>query len=188
MAWMLVAFALIVVILLIVMLVPTRLAYTESVVIAAPADEIYDHIRLQLRLMQWSAWPTETGASCTVEGPDGEVGTRLVFLTAKGARFGHQEVSALEPGRRVGLRLFGKGPPQQPELAFALEPAGPAETRVTLHFRNRIARPFNVALRLLGIVRWTRAMHHKDLAGLKRFAEPPRLTYAGAPAEAPSLP
>ncbi|MEM1106762.1 MAG: hypothetical protein AAGH87_10260 [Pseudomonadota bacterium] len=31
--------------------------------------------------------------------------------------------------------------------------------------------PFHVALRLFGVVGWTRAMHMKDLDGLRRFVE-----------------
>ncbi len=43
-----------------VLLVPREVAYTEEALIAAPVAELYDHIRFQARLMQWSAWPTET--------------------------------------------------------------------------------------------------------------------------------
>lgn len=61
-------------------------------------------------------------------------------------------------------------------------PLAPGRTRVHAHFDNAIRRPFNLILRVAGIVRWTRAMHRKDLAGLKRYAEPPHRTYAGEPA------
>jgi hypothetical protein len=165
---------------------PRRVSYTEEMVVDAPVGEIYDHIRFQERLMRWSAWPSETGSACACEGPDGEVGARTVFFTKTGARFGHQEVTALEPGRRVELRLESKGPPQRPVLAFELEPLGDSRTRVTLRFDNRIAWPFNAVLRLAGVVRWTREMHRKDLAGLKRYAEPPHRTYTGEPATEPA--
>jgi len=165
-----------------ILLLPREVAYTEAITIAAPAAEIHDHIRFQDRLMRWSAWPAETGSACTVEGPDGEVGARTVFLRADSAeRFGHQEVTALEPGRRVELRLTAKGPPQAPHLTFELEPLGAEATRVLLRFRNTLPRPFNLLLRLLGVVRWTRAMHRKDLEGLKRFSEAARPAPAARP-------
>jgi uncharacterized protein YndB with AHSA1/START domain len=166
-----------------ILLVPVEVAYTEEITVQAPVAEVYDNIRFQARLMRWSAWPIETRSDCTVEGPDGEVGARTVFLRP-GARerFGHQEVTALESGRRVELRLTSKGPPQDPVLAFELEPLPGGATRVVLRFRNVIRRPFNVLLRLVGVVRWTRAMHRKDLDGLRRFSEPPHLTYGGEPA------
>lgn len=166
-----------------ILLVPREVAYTEEITISAPVSEVYDNIRFQARLMRWSAWPTETRSDCSVEGPDGEVGARTVFLRPGGKeRFGHQEVTALEPSRRVELRLTSKGPPQNPLLAFELEPSPGEATRVVLRFHNVIKRPFNLVLRLVGVVRWTRAMHRKDLVGLRRFSEPPHLTYAGEPA------
>lgn len=53
-------------------------------------------------------------------------------------------------------------------------------------YDNTLARPFNVILRLTGIVRWTRSMHVKDLQGLKRYSEPPFFTYIGQPVSAAS--
>lgn len=158
---------------------PKRVRYTESIEIDAPTGAIYDHIRLQERLMRWSAWPSETGSSCACEGVDGQVGARTVFFTKTGDRFGHQEVIALDPGRRVELALQSKGPPQRTKLAFELQPLSENRTKVLLHFENDITRPFNLLLRVAGVVRWTRSMHVKDLQGLKAYAEPPHRTYAG---------
>jgi uncharacterized protein YndB with AHSA1/START domain len=165
-----------------VILTPREVAYVETVSIGAPVAEVYDNIRYQDRLMRWSAWPSETRSECAVEGPDGDVGARTIFLRAGGKeRFGYQEVTALDPARRVELRLTSKGPPQNPSLAFELSPTLGGQTEVVLRFRNTIPRPFNLILRLVGVVRWTRAMHKKDLRGLKRFSEPPHVTYAGTP-------
>ncbi len=36
-------------------LAPTRIAYVETIDIAAPVADVYDDIRLQERLMRWSA-------------------------------------------------------------------------------------------------------------------------------------
>lgn len=160
-----------------------RVHYTEEAVIEAPVNAIYNHIRLQERLMRWSAWPSETGSTCSCEGVDGKIGARTVFFDKKGQRFGHQEIIGLEPNRRVELSVKSKGPPQRAVIAFELEPLSLDRTRVVLRFTNAIARPFNVIMRVAGIVRWTRAMHVKDLDGLKRYAEPPHRTYVGEPAQ-----
>jgi len=183
MDWLIGAGVFVAVIAMAVVAVPRRVRYTETIDIAANASDLYDHIRLQERLMRWSAWPSETGSSCTCEGTDGQVGARTVFFTKKGDRFGYQEVTALEPGRRVELALNSKGPPQRPKLVFELQPLTDRQTRVLLHFGNEIARPFNMVLRVAGVVRWTRAMHRKDLQGLKAYAEPPHRTYAGGAAD-----
>ena len=169
-------------IVLIVFSVRKNVCYSESVVINTSASELYNHIRLQERLMRWSAWPSVTGSTCTREGADGEIGAQTVFFDKKGNRFGYQEIVSLDVDKRVEFKLKSKGPEQQTKLWFELEPLSATQTKVMLQFDNVIARPFNVILRLIGIVRWTRGMHCKDLAGLKRYAEPPHQTYVGEPA------
>ena len=87
----------------------------------------------------------------------------------------------LVDGQTVELALFSKGPPQKPLLRFDFVPLAASLTEVRLSFHNTLSRPFNVILRLAGVVRWTRKMHLKDLRGLKRYSEPPFLTYTGEP-------
>jgi uncharacterized protein YndB with AHSA1/START domain len=163
---------------------PRIVEYAETIDIEAPVERVYDATRMQADLMRWSAWPSSTGSDCSVAGPDGMIGARTVFLGKDGRPFGYQEVTALTEQRRVAFSLTSKGPPQKPELTFHFVPLGPAQSRVLLHFRNELAPPFHVLLRLFGVVRWTRSLHLKDLEGLKRFCEPPFLTYAGTPAHA----
>lgn len=159
-------------------LVPHTVEYVEETVVEAPADAVYDAVRFQADLMRWSAWPSETKSDCAVEGPDGQPGARTVFI-AKGQPFGHQEVVRLDEGRLVEFTLTSKGPPHWTTLRLHLVPLSPTRTRVLLDFRNRYTRPFHVIVRILGIVRWTREMHRKDLGGLKRYVEPPHRPYTG---------
>ncbi len=168
---------------LLVWLVPTKVSYTETIVIEAAAHTLYDNTRFQSRLMDWSAWPSETGSTCCCENTDGAIGARTVFLS-KGKRFGYQEVTRLIDGQSVELTLVSKGPPQQPHIRFDFVPLSESRTEVRLIFNNTLRRPFNLILRLAGIVKWTRSMHVKDLQGLKRYSEPPFLTYVGKPVDA----
>jgi hypothetical protein len=167
-------------IVLIVLLIPTKVQYTESVIIDASASDLYDNTRLQERLMEWSSWPSETKSTCSLENLDGVLGARTVFFS-KGQRFGYQEVTNLVEGQSVELKLESKGPPQNPVLRFDFIPLGDKRTEVKLVFNNTLSRPFNVILRIAGIVRWTRKLHLKDLQGLKKYSEPPYLTYVGQP-------
>ena len=160
------------------LMTPTTVQYAETIEIESPIDVVFDHVRFQERLMLWSAWPSETKSTCAVAGTDGAVGAQTVFVS-KGKRFGHQEIVEITEGRDITFRLVSAGPPQKPEIAFRFNALSSKRTLVTLRFRNEIARPFNLLLRLFGIVRWTRSMHRKDLVGLKRFSEPPHLTYTG---------
>lgn len=157
---------------------PTKLEYTEAIIVNAPVGEVYDDIRFQSRLMRWSAWPKETKSKCavdtthTVEQEDGEVGTRTVFFS-KGKAMGFQEIQSLRPNHSVSFTLEGAGPPHFPTMVFTLEELDDNRTRVVLSFINRMPRPFNLIWNFAGISKWTRKMHVKDLAGLKAFSEPP---------------
>lgn len=162
-------------------LTPRIVEYVETTTIDAPAAQVYDSIRRQRDVMRWSAWPSETGARCDVVGEDGVVGAQIVYLDKKGRRFGAQTVIDLAPQRRIAFTLESKGPPHKPAMRFHLIAVAPDRTDVVMHFRNAIAPPFHVALRVAGVVRWTRAMHRKDLDGLKRFVERAE-DYDGAPA------
>ena len=142
-----------------VALTPRRVEYVEHTDINANPQSVYNAVRRQETLMQWSAWPAETGSDCRVEG------------AKRGRVFGRQEVLSLEENRLVSLSVESKGPPQATRLTILLTPLDEGRTRALLHFENRLAPPFHLILRLAGVVRWTREMHVKDLAGLKRWCE-----------------
>ncbi|MEM9027067.1 MAG: hypothetical protein AAGC70_01730 [Pseudomonadota bacterium] len=155
----------------VVILTPRIVEYVETIVIDAPASRVHDAIRYQRDLMRWSAWPSETGSECSVEGTDGNIGAQTIFLDKKGNRFGYQEVTAIQDKAVVRFKLESKGPPHEPTVDIYTVSMEKALTTVVLHFRNDIAPPFHILLRLFGVVRWTREMHRKDLDGLKRFVE-----------------
>ncbi|MEO0496031.1 MAG: SRPBCC domain-containing protein [Pseudomonadota bacterium] len=163
---------------------PTSIEYEETVTINAPVWRIYDDIRLQQRLMRWSAWPKETKSKCavdvgnTIEREDGTVGTRTVFFS-KGKAMGFQEIQSLQPNHSVSFTLEGAGPPHFPTMVFTLEELDEENTKVVLSFTNRMPPPFNLIWKFAGISKWTRKMHVKDLAGLKTFSEPPHLDADG---------
>jgi uncharacterized protein YndB with AHSA1/START domain len=97
-----------VLILVLVILLPNVVRYSEKIVVNAPIEQVYDNIRLQERLMRWSAWPEATGSTCSLENTDGNVGARTVFFN-KGKRFGHQEIIDLKPNQKVSLTLVNSG-------------------------------------------------------------------------------
>lgn len=163
--------AVVVILTLVVWFVPTTVQYVEQINVDASRERVYDAIRQQAQLMQWSAWPEATGSTCSVEGDDGEVGAKTVFFN-KGKRFGHQEIIALEVNQRVSMTLVDSGPLKHiPYLDFELESITKNKTRVVLKFKNTYRRPFQVPARLFGIVRWVRKLHLKDLDGLKIYVE-----------------
>jgi uncharacterized protein YndB with AHSA1/START domain len=154
-----------------VIFLPNVVRYSENIVIDVPIGQVYDNIRLQERLMQWSAWPEATGSTCSLENTDGEVGARTVFFN-QGKRFGHQEIIDLKPNQKVSMTLVNSGPLKHtPYLDFDLHPISENKTEVRLNFVNTYQRPFQVPAKLFGIVKWTRALQIKDLEGLKKYSE-----------------
>ncbi len=180
---MLIAASVVTLIVLAAFAVPNRVEYTEEISVDDEVSAVYDRIRFQRDLMLWSAWPSTTGSTCSVEGNDGQVGARTVFFNKKGERFGYQEVMSTRENEYVDFELFGGGgPPHKATMRFQLIPEGPKRTRVKLHFVNTIQRPFPIPVQLAGFVKWTREMHVKDLNGLKHYSEPPYVTFTGEPA------
>ncbi|WP_198288427.1 hypothetical protein [Chamaesiphon minutus] len=58
-----------------------------------------------------------------------------------------------------------------PYLDFDLHSTSENQTEVTLNFVNTYQKPFHVPAKLLGIIKWTRALQIKDLEGLKKYSE-----------------
>ncbi|MEM6432307.1 MAG: SRPBCC domain-containing protein [Cyanobacteria bacterium P01_D01_bin.115] len=160
-----------VVLLALVIFLPNVVRYSERIIVDAPIEQVYDNIRLQEDLMQWSAWPEATGSTCSLENIDGTVGARTVFFS-QDKRFGHQEIIDLEPHNKVSMTLVNDGPLKHtPYLDFDLRTISDSQTEVTLQFVNTYQRPFQVPAKLLGIVKWTRELQIKDLEGLKTYSE-----------------
>ncbi|MEM9807398.1 MAG: SRPBCC family protein [Cyanobacteria bacterium P01_D01_bin.56] len=154
-----------------IVFLPNVVRYSEKIIVNAPIEQVYDNIRFQERLMSWSAWPEATGSTCSLENTDGHVGARTVFFN-KGQRFGHQEIINLDPNQKVSMTLVNSGPLKHtPYLDFDLRSLSKAQTEVTLKFVNTYQKPFQVPAKLLGIVKWTRALQIKDLEGLKSYSE-----------------
>jgi hypothetical protein len=150
---------------------PNVVRYSEKIAVDAPIGQTYDNIRFQKRLMEWSAWPEATGATCSLENTDGEIGARTVFFN-QGKRFGYQEIIDLKPNQKVSMTLVNSGPLKHtPYLDFDLHPISENQTEVRLNFVNTYDKPFQVPAKLLGIVKWTRTLQIKDLEGLKKYSE-----------------
>ena len=119
------------------------MSWAEQITVKAPVSRVYDDIRMQSHLMAWSAWPAETNSDCMLEGEDGKVGARTVFLSKKGERFGFQEVTRLLPDRLVELTLHGGGPfPQKPRVTFDLSPLEPGRVKSRSKFQTSSAATF----------------------------------------------
>lgn len=157
------------IILLIVL--PTKVQYLESIMVHSPVAKVYDAVRYQEQLMVWSAWPAETNSQCRVNNKDGEIGAQTIYLS-KGKQFGYQEITDLSKNDKVSFILKSKAPfEQETRLHFLFKEIGPDKTQVTLWFDNTLKKPSLILPYLFGIIKWTHSMHLKDLLGLKNYVE-----------------
>lgn len=157
--------------LILVFKLPTKIQYVEEIQVNAPVKKVYNAVRFQEQLMDWSAWPSETNSQCAVKNVDGQIGAQTVYLQ-KGKQFGYQEVTELIENEKVSFYLTSKAPfEQDTRMHFYLRPINENQTNVSLYFNNTLKRPSHVFPHIFGIVNWTHKMHLKDLAGLKKFVE-----------------
>lgn len=157
--------------LILVFKLPTKIQYVEEIQVNAPVRKVYDAVRFQEQLMDWSAWPSETNSQCAVKNLDGKIGAQTVYLQ-KGKQFGYQEVTELIKNEKVSFYLTSKAPfEQDTKMHFYLRPINENQTNVFLYFDNTLKRPSHVFPHIFGIVNWTHKMHLKDLAGLKNYVE-----------------
>jgi uncharacterized protein YndB with AHSA1/START domain len=158
-------------ILLLLKALPSKVQYIETIVVDAPISKVYDAIRFQEKLMQWSAWPTETKSQCAVKNTDGQIGAQTVYLS-KGKQFGYQEVTHLTENEKVSFILKSKAPfEQETKLHFILKEVDNNRTEINLWFDNTLKKPSLLLPYLFGIIEWTHKMHLKDLSGLKLYVE-----------------
>lgn len=152
--------------------------WTETVIIDAPVDIVRAAVRDQRHVMAWSAWPEATGFTCVVEGDAMSVGSQIVFRDRSGTVQGRQRiVDVTDDGatRTVVNELENRGPfgrTMRPRVDFRTTALDDHRTEVALDFAADI--PFPRPLRQLigvGMRRWARGLHRKDLDQLRTYVE-----------------
>ncbi|MEM9548929.1 MAG: SRPBCC domain-containing protein [Bacteroidota bacterium] len=152
---------------------PSKVQYIESIEIDAPIQNVYDAIRYQEQLMQWSAWPKETKSLCRVENTDGEVGAQTIYLNSKGKKFGYQEITELLKNEKISFYLKSHVAPFEEEvkLDFLMHERTKTKTQVYLFFNEKLKKPAFLIAYFGNIINWVHKMHLKDLNGLKIYVE-----------------
>ncbi|MEM1318824.1 MAG: hypothetical protein AAGG75_01140 [Bacteroidota bacterium] len=152
---------------------PNKVQYIETITIDAPIDKVYDAIRFQEQLMEWSAWPSETNSLCQVKHTDGQIGAQTIYQNQKGKQFGYQEITGLVENEKVSFYLKSYVAPfeEDVQLDFILKSIADSKTEVNLWFNERLKKPAFLIAYFGNIINWVHDMHLKDLAGLKAYVE-----------------
>ncbi|MEM1327297.1 MAG: SRPBCC domain-containing protein [Bacteroidota bacterium] len=152
---------------------PNKVQYIETITVKTPIETVYDAIRYQEQLMEWSAWPKETNSLCQVANEDGEVGAQTIYQNQKGKQFGYQEITELVNNEKVSFYLKSFVAPFEEDVRmdFILKKLSESETEVNLWFNEKLKKPAFLIAYFGNIINWVHQMHLKDLAGLKKYVE-----------------
>ena len=144
--------------------------YRFKVEIAVPVKKVYDAIRLQANVIQWSIRPHAR----SIVYDDGTVGAKRVLVDRWGRETASHIVSDLVENRKITFHLSDQSPfaCQDQAITFLLHDTGVGTTVETLYV-NRIRPPFHVVIRSAGLPEFVHDQHRSDLLALKRFLEDP---------------
>lgn len=119
------------------LLLPSAASVERSIVINAPAGEIFPHLNSMREFHEWSPWADiDPDTVYQFDGPESGIGSRMSWQSgdAQVGR-GSQEIIDSIDDQRVDMRLeFGDQ--GDGSAAFLLEPEGPATTRLRWQFRT----------------------------------------------------
>jgi uncharacterized protein YndB with AHSA1/START domain len=162
--------ALLALLVLVAYLLPRHVELDRSVVIAAPAEDIYPLIVEPRRFQEWSPWyEKDPNASYTYEGPARGVGASMRWAGNSDVGEGSQTVVKAEENRRVETSLdFGSQGTAEASFTLTPEDGG---TRVVWGFMTDLG--FNPLSRWFGLFfeRLLGPEYEQGLANLKRKVE-----------------
>lgn len=166
------AIGLVLALILLIIFLPDKVQYIETITVKAPISRVYDAIRYQEQLMAWSAWPTETKSQCFVKNTDGIIGAQTVY-SKNGKEFGYQEITHLTENEKVTFFLKSYVAPFEKDvrLSFILKELPNNETEINMWFSELLKKPHFLIAYFGGILKWVHSMHLKDLANLQKFVE-----------------
>ncbi|HEX4764509.1 MAG TPA: SRPBCC family protein [Usitatibacter sp.] len=151
---------------------PSRFEVSRSIVIAAPADRVYDLIADPRLWAKWSAWhERDPKMEVRYAGPPFGQGARWSWKSAsEGA--GQMEFIRVEPNRSIQYSLVFPDFNLKSGGTFSLEPASPG-TKVTWTSAGDVgANPLKHYL-AMSMDRLVGPDFEKGLANLKNVAEKP---------------
>lgn len=138
--------ALIVLIVIAMFAVDEKYHFEKSVVIAAPAEEVYPHISSARAFNQWNPWlDLDPNMKIEYAGTPGQPGDRYCWDSKNDdAGAGCQEIVELIPNQKQKTRMDFKRPFE--DISYSeviLEPQGD-QTKVTWTLDSQLERPMNL--------------------------------------------
>lgn len=155
------------------MFLPDNAQVERSIVINAPADEIFPHLNSMRAFHAWSPWTqVDPDTTYTFEGPEQGVGSRMTWSSGdERVGNGSREITASVPNKSVDTYLVF-GDEGDGKARFVLEPKGQG-TRIRWEFETEFG--WDLFGRYLGLMLDTMigTSYDRGLKTLKERIEQP---------------
>lgn len=126
---------------------PRRFAITREVVVAKPAQEVFDFMKLLKNQERYSTYAkADPAMKIEYRGTDGTVGAVAAWDSDdRNVGKSEQEIKALEDGKRIEIEIRFKQPFQSVDpIVTEIETVAPSETRIRNTYRGKIRYPYNL--------------------------------------------
>lgn len=126
---------------------PRRFAVAHEVVVAKPAREVFDFMRMLKNQERYNTYAqADPGMKIEYRGTDGAVGAVAVWNSDdRNVGKSEQEIKAIEDGKRIEIEIRFKEPFRSVDpIVTEIEALAPNETRIRNTYRGKIRYPYNL--------------------------------------------
>jgi len=184
--------ALIGLVLLLGLIAPKNFDLERSVVIEAPPEQVFPHIRYFAKQDAWYPWKKyDPNMVTTVEGTDGEIGAVYTWSGNEDVGKGQQTITALEENKRMETDLQFIEPFESSADAYFHLDEVPAGTEVRWGFKSEMPFPFNIMGLFVNMEKSVGKDYESGLTALKEIVEneaPISSTFRGYEVQTTTLP
>ena len=163
---------LIVVLFILGMVAPTEYIVTREIMVNKPVKVVYDNLILLEEQQKWSVWGTrDPNMKTELRGTDGKVGAVHYWSGNKQVGEGEQEITKLEPMRRIESELRFLKPFKSTSLGFFELTDKGENTHVIWGFSGKNKFPISVMMLFMNMDKTAGKDFEKGLQNFKKYIE-----------------
>jgi len=163
---------LIILVLVLGLIAPKDFDLERSVVIDAPPDQVYPHVRYFAKQDAWYPWKKyDPNMETSVEGTDGEIGAVYKWSGNEDVGVGQQTITALEENKSLETDLQFIEPFESNAKAYIYLDEVPAGTEVKWGFTSEMPFPFNIMGLFMNMEKSVGSDYERGLEMLKEIVE-----------------
>lgn len=164
--------ALVVIVLGLSFIAPTKMHSERSIVIKAPKEVIFTNIKMFGNYKKWSPWlEKDSTAKTAILGTDGTVGAKYTWEGNKDVGQGEQTVSKIEENKTYETDLHFIKPWDGKATSYTRLEDAPDGVKVIWGFNSEMSRPFNVMGLFMNMDKAIGDEYDKGLNNIKSISE-----------------